>query len=253
MKRVLTALVACFPLWAAAADEIRISMEGKDPPFEEIDEKGQLKGFNVDIANALCAQMKAKCRFVVFPWDDQIPNLLAKKSDAILASMSITEERKKLVAFSDRYMRTPNFFVARRKTIPYVYITPKRLVGKKIGVQADTTQDAYLTAVYAGHSTIKRYTSNPDVYDALVKGEVDLGMFDAAAVHFAFLNTPRGKDFELVGSAMTDTKYLGEGAGIAFRKEDRELRERFNKALHEILENGVYQETQRKYFIFNVY
>lgn len=245
--------VFCLPA-VQAADEIRISMEGKFPPFEELDEKGNPKGFNVDIANALCAEMKAKCKIVLFPWDDQIPNLLAKKSDAILASMTISDERKQKVAFSHYYMRSPIFFVARKRTIPFVYITPKRLEGKRIGVLDDSVQANYLMGTYAATSTIKRYKSDPEVFAALKNGEIDLGLFDAASVYYAFLQRPEGKDFELVGSAVTDKKYMGDNtAGIALRKEDTALRARFDKALQTILDNGVYQEIQGKYFIFRIY
>lgn len=249
---LFAALVFCLPA-ARAADEIRISMEGKYPPFEELDDKGNPKGFNVDIANALCEEMKAKCKIVLFPWDDQIPNLLAKKSDAIIASMTINEERKQQVAFTQYYMRSPTFFVAKKHTVPFVYITPKRLVGKRIGVLDDSVQAKYLAATYAASASIVKFKSDPEVYAALQKGAIDLGLFDASAAYYAFLQKPEGKDFELVGSAITDKQFLGEGSGIALRKEDVGLRARFDKALKAILNNGVYQEIQGKYFIFRIY
>ncbi|WP_223879202.1 transporter substrate-binding domain-containing protein [Chitinimonas arctica] len=228
-------------------------MEGKFPPFEEMDANGNLKGFNVDIANALCAEMKAKCKLVRFEWDELIPALKAQKADAILASMAITPERQTQVDFTNKYSHTPAFFFARKRRVPYVYITPKRIAGMKIGAQNGTTNDKYVSAVYAATSPIVRYESTKEMYAALVKGEIDLVLDDSVAGYYGFLQTPQGQNFEMVGSSIVEQKYFGEGAGIAVRKGDKALRERLNKALAAVLDNGVYLEVQRKYFIFNVY
>ncbi|PHV11856.1 transporter substrate-binding domain-containing protein [Chitinimonas sp. BJB300] len=238
---------------ANATDEVRIAMEGKFPPFEELDAKGNLKGFNVDIAEALCTEMKAKCKLVRFEWDDLIPALNDKKADAIVASMSITDERAQQVDFTEKYAQTPAFFFAKSHRIPYVFVSPKRLAGMKIGVQVDTTYDRYVTAKYAATSPIVHFKSTDEMYSALVSGEVDLAMDDSVAGYYGFLETSRGKGYELVGSAVVDPKYFGEGQGIAVRKGDKDLRGRLDKALASILINGTYKEIQRKYFIFNVY
>ncbi|SFZ77863.1 transporter substrate-binding domain-containing protein [Chitinimonas taiwanensis] len=256
MKSLILALPLLLTLTlgqAHAADEIRIAMEGKFPPFEDMDANGNLRGFNVDIANALCAEMKLKCKLVRFEWDDLIPALNDKKTDAILASMSITQERLKLVDFTDKYAQTPAFFFAKSHRIPFVFINPKRLAGMKIGVQVDTTYDRYVSAKYAATSPITRFKSTEEMYNALADGQIDLVMDDAVAGYYGFLQTPRGKGFELVGSAVVDVKYFGEGQGIAVRKGDKELKAKFNKALATILVNGVYKDIQRKYFVFNVY
>jgi arginine/ornithine transport system substrate-binding protein len=212
-----------------------------------------LRGFNVDLANALCEEMKVKCKLVRFDWDDLIPALNAKKADAILASMSITEERKKIVDFTDRYAKTPAFMVAKSKHVPYVYVTPKKLAGMKIGVQKDTTYDRYVTDTYAKTSPVMRYEDGGKLYEALRKGEVDLVMDDAVVAYYGFLQTEQGKGFELVGSAVVADKYFGEGMGIALRKGDDALRKRFNAAIRTILDNGVHRDLQRKYFIFSIY
>lgn len=252
--KLLSILAVAFAINANVhAEDIRIAMEGKFPPFEEIDSKGNLKGFNVDIANALCAELKAKCKFVRFEWDDLIPALNDKKADAIVASMSITEDRVKLVDFTNRYTQTAAFFFAKSHRVPYTYITPKRLAGMKIGVQSETTYDRYVTAKYAATSPVVRFKSTDEMYKALAKGDVDLVMDDSVAGYYGFLQTPAGKGFEFVGSPVVDPKFFGEGQGIAVRKGDAALKDRLNKALAVILDNGKYQEIQHKYFIFNVY
>ncbi|QDQ29445.1 transporter substrate-binding domain-containing protein [Chitinimonas arctica] len=238
---------------AVRAETLRIAIEGKYPPFSEVDAKGNLKGFDIDISLALCKEMKVECKLVRTDWDDLIPALNEKKVDAIVAMMSITEERKKLVEFTDRYANTPAFFFSKAKRVPYVFISPKRIEGMKIGVQVDTTYDRYLTAKYAKTSAIERYKSADELYAALAKGDVDLAMDDVVAGYYGFLQTPSGKGFELVGSAVVDPKFFGEGQGIALRKGDKALKARFDKALATVLDNGIYQETQRKYFIFNIY
>lgn len=235
------------------AEELRVAMEGKFPPFEELDAKGNLKGFNVDIAKALCAEMKVKCTFVRFDWDDLIPALNAKKADAIVASMSITEDRLKQVDFTDKYTQTPAYLFAKEHKVPYVFITSKHLAGMKIGVQVDTTYDRYVTAKFTPGSTIVHFKSTDEMYNALVKGSVDLVMDDSVAGYYGFLQTPKGKGFEFVGSPILDPKFFGDGQGIAVRKGDKALKDRLNKALATLLDNGMYQEIQHKYFIFSVY
>ncbi|QNM94668.1 transporter substrate-binding domain-containing protein [Chitinimonas koreensis] len=255
--RLILPFALLLGLGAVQAEELHIAVEGKYPPFSEIDAKGNLKGFDIDIANALCKEMKVQCKLVQVDWDDIIPALDGKidgkKVDASIAMMSITEERKKLVDFTDRYANTPAFFFAKARRVPYVFITPRRVEKMKIGVQVETTYDRYVSAKYAATSPIVRYKGADEMYAALAKGEVDMVMDDVVAGYYGFLQTPSGKGFELVGSAVVDPKFFGEGQGIAIRKGNTGLRDRFNRALAVILDNGVYQEIQRKYFIFNIY
>ncbi|WP_394890498.1 transporter substrate-binding domain-containing protein [Mesorhizobium sp. AaZ16] len=124
----------------------KIAVEGVYPPFNYID-KGELTGFDVEIGKALCAQAKLECEFVTQDWDGMIPGLLASKYDAIISSMSITEERKKKVDFTAKYYNTPAHFMA-AKSAAIKDVSPKALAGKTIGVQGSTTQAAFLETNY---------------------------------------------------------------------------------------------------------
>ena len=239
---------------SAQAETLRIAMEGQFPPFEELDQNGRLKGFNVDIANALCAQMKRHCELQRFAWDDLIPALQEGRTDLILASMSITEERQQQVDFTRKYAQTPAFFFARAGAINEVIITPRRLRGKRVGVQRETTYDRFLTARYQEHVPILRYASAADTYQALQRGEVDLVLDDAVSGYFGFLQSERGQGFERVGNAVRAPKFFGKGQGIAVRKGDDALRSSLDQALVAILDNGIYRRIERRYFQrFSVY
>ncbi len=241
-----SAAVAQAPEWK----KIRIGVEGAFPPFSQLGTDGKLKGFDIDIANALCAEMKAECTLAQQDWDGMIPALNARKFDAIIASMSITDERKKQVAFSDKYYQTPARFVA--KTTVKLDATPLGLKGKKIGVQRTTTQDRYMTELFKD-SEIKRYAKQDEAFLDLVAGRVDALFVDSVAANDGFLKTPQGKAFSFFGPLFKDEKYFGLGAGVAMRKGDAVLRDKFNAAIKAIRANGEYTKLQSKYFDFDVY
>ena len=257
MKKLLASLIAVAIMSVAAgvrADEwkkIRIGVEGAYPPFSSITESGQLVGFDIDIALELCKTMGAECSLVPQDWDGIIPALLARKYDAIVASMSITEERQKKVAFTDKYYSTPAKFV--RKKGSGIEITKAGLAGKSVGVQRATTHDNFITGEFGESVTIKRYGTQDEAYLDAVAGRLDLLLADSVAMDDGFLSTEQGADFEFVGPGYTDPKYFGEGAAIAVRKKDTDLAEKFNAAIKTIRANGKYKAINDKYFDFDVY
>jgi arginine/ornithine transport system substrate-binding protein len=231
--------------------KVRIGVEGAYPPFSLVGPDGQLQGFDIDIAKALCEQMKVECTLVQQDWDGIIPALLARKYDAIIASMSITEERKQKVDFSDKYYDTPARFVARKGA--NIVISKEGLQGKKIGVQRATIHDKYVTDNFGDAVEVVRYGTADEVDLDLVAGRIDMRLDDAVVISEGFLKTEQGKDFEFVGPPMNDDRWFGEGVGIAMRKGDTELKEMFNKAIDEIRANGTYDKIAKKYFDFDVY
>ncbi len=241
-----TASLAQSPDWK----KIRIGVEGAYPPFSEVGTDGKLKGFDIDMAMAFCAEMKAECTLVSQEWDGMIPALQARKFDAIIASMAITEERKQVVNFTDKYYNTPARMVGRAGA--GADISPAALKGKKIGVQRTTIHDRYLTAFYKG-SEIVRYAKQDEVFLDLAAGRIDATLCDSVAADLGFLKKPAGKGFAFIGPVIDDTSFFGIGSGIAVRKADTALQQKFNAAIQATRANGVYKKIQDKYFDFDVY
>ncbi len=234
---------------------IRIGVEGAYPPFSYTTADGQLEGFDIDIARALGKAMGAEVKLVAQDWDGIIPALLARKYDAIVASMSITEERKKKVAFTNKYYQTPAKFVVKKGAMKEFTRDQVAEVtaGKKIGVQRATIHDNFITDQGAKDTQIKRYATQDEAYMDLAAGRVDMLLADSVAMSEGFLKKPEGKDYQFIGPDLTEVKYFGEGAGIACRKKDKDLVELFNKAIDQIRADGTYKAIQDKYFDFNVY
>lgn len=231
--------------------KVRIGVEGAYPPFSSVSPEGKLQGFDIDIAYALCEAMKVECTLVQQDWDGIIPALLARKYDAIIASMSITEERKKTVDFTNKYYNTPARFAARKGS--NFQITKDGLKGKKVGVQRATIHDRYITENFGSNVEVVRYGTADEANLDLVSGRIDLRLDDAVALSEGLLKTEKGADFEFVGPPLNDPKWFGEGSGIAIRKGDTDLKEMFNKAIDTIRANGTYEKIQKKYFDFDVY
>ena len=249
---LLLACAAASSTFAQAPDwkTIRIAVEGAYPPFSEIGPDGQIKGFDIDIANALCAKMNATCELVQQEFDGMIPALQARKFDAVIASMSITEERKRSVAFSDKYYSTPARLLAKKGAglVP----TVAGLKGKRIGVQRSTIHDRFATDTYKD-SEVVRYAGQDQVYLDLAAGRIDASLEDEVAAQVGFLKTPAGKDFAFFGPEYNDPKYFGVGAGVAMRKGDTDLLAKFNQAIKDIRADGTYQKIEKRYFDFDVY
>lgn len=245
------ALVVSAAAWAKDWTKVRIGTEGAYPPFNYMSPDGKIVGFDVDIAMALCEQMKVECTLVQQDWDGMIPALLAKKFDAIFASMSITDERKQKVEFSNKYYQTPARFVAKKGA--NLDISKEGLTGKKIGVQRATTHDSFLTDNFGDAVEVVRYASQDEANLDLVSGRIDLILADSVTLSESLLKTDQGKDFEFVGPSYSDPKWFGYGVGVALRKSDTDLRDKFNAAIEAIRADGTWDKIAAKYFDFDVY
>ena len=227
------------------AREITIAMDATYPPFEYTDGTGKMVGFEVDLANALCQEIKMKCKLVNVGWDALIPGLLSKKHDALMTSINITDDRKKVIDFSIPYYRMQNRFVAKKGA--NITISKEGLRGRVIAVQNATAQDHFVTEQYGDVAKIVRYAGANEPYLDLLNGRADL--------HFGFLDKDgNDKQFAFVGPTFTgqDNKLLGEGVAIGLRKNNDALRESFNTGLKALKAKGIFKQINDKYFPFDL-
>jgi arginine/ornithine transport system substrate-binding protein len=253
----IVALASCAtPQKQAQTDlkHLRIATEGAYAPFNYVASDGSLQGFEIDLAHALCAQMQADCTIVQQQWDGMIPNLVSGKYDAIIASMSITNERKRVIAFSEPYYNTPAVLAAKKGTRIVLGSdgnpTTGSFKGLAIGVQATTIHENYAARNFPGVRLV-RYATSDEADAALLAGEVD-ARFDDILALYANLLKNHGADYAVYGKGYYGDE-LGNGVGIGLRKEDAALRGAFNNALDAIYADGTYRKINAKYFAFDLY
>jgi arginine/ornithine transport system substrate-binding protein len=249
MKKLIVAAscalaVAAGTVHAKDWKEIRIAFDVPYEPFEYKNENGELTGFEVELADAMCKEIQAECEFVIQAWDGMIPGLVARKYDAIMSSMSITPERAERVLFSDPYYITPGGWFARNDFDTDV-TDMEAMKGKVVGVQRGTTMDTYVTENMAGIVTIKRYTTADDMVLDLEGRRLDVVFVDYPVGEQTILS----KDgFKEVGEPVK----LGEGVGVAMRQRDKDLAEQVNAALKKLKEDGTYDAIMKKYFSYDI-
>jgi polar amino acid transport system substrate-binding protein len=229
----------------AQAEPLKIATEGAFPPFNTIDTDGKPQGFDVDIANALCAEMKTECEIVVQDWDGIIPGLLAGKYDAISASMSITPERLEAVDFTDPYYSNKLQFVAQKGKD--FTVTAEGLKSKVVGVQRSTISASWMEE-HMPDVEVRLYGTQEEAFLDLESGRLDIVLNDAF-VTYDWLQSEAGKGFEFKGEPVYDDDKIG----IAIAKGNDTLREKMNKALAAIRANGTYEKINAKYFPFSIY
>lgn len=253
MKKLLTVLagsavaIAMSAQLAMADVKIGIAAEAY-PPFAEKAADGSWAGFEIDLIGAVCAAMNEECEIVPVAWDGIIPALLGKKMDVIMASMSITDERKKTIAFSDKYYNTPAVIVAAKTSD--ISGDSATVAGKAVGVQVSTTHANYVEK-HLGDASIKTYNTFDEHNQDLVAGRVDAVVGDSLAMQ-PFLSSDTGSGYEIKGE-LNDVAVFGPGIGGGMRKEDTELAAKFNAAIKKIREDGTYDAIAKKYFDFDIY
>lgn len=235
---------------AQAADKLRVGVEGAYPPFSWKETDGTLKGFDIDFANEVCKRLGKECELIEQEWDGMIPALLAKKFDTIIASMSITEERKKKVDFTVKYYNTPAMVVAKKDA--GFDRTAAGLKGKRVGVQRATTHQCSAEKMFPDAELVL-YATQEEVFQDLAAGRLDAQLSDSLQAQEGFLTQDAGKGFAFLGGAIDDVECQGEGAGFAVRKKDSELRDMLSKAIADIRADGTYKTLNDKYFEVDIY
>ncbi len=243
MKKLILSTCAIAIAGGAFADDLKICVEGAYPPFSETNESGDVVGFDIDIANALCGEMGNNCEMVKVDWDGIIPALTEQKCDAIVASMTITPERQEVVDFTAKYYTSPIKIVAKEGA------SMADLAGKKVGVQRGTVMQEYMEAEYPDIE-LGLYGTQDDAFLDLASGRVDAVAAEALQADIGFLKGDDGAGFAFVA----DQKEVpGDEIGIAVRKEENELRDGLSAAIQTIRDNGAYKEINDKYFGYDIY
>ncbi|KAF0569839.1 ABC transporter, substrate-binding protein (cluster 3, basic aa/glutamine/opines) [Psychrobacter nivimaris] len=217
---------------------IKIATESSYKPFSYTDADGKLIGYEIELVDALCAQMKAECEVISQDWDGLIPGLNAQKFDAAIAGMSITPERKEVVDFSDPYFHSGIILIGKKGDD----LSVESLTGLPIASQRSTVASQYLQDEHAD-ADIKLYDTQDNAYLDLTSGRVR-GMMSDKVTGIDWLKTDAGKGYEVKGEEISTND---DAMGIAFRKGDP-LIAKFNAALAELKDNGTYDQITGSYF-----
>lgn len=236
---------------ASVAKEVKVGIAAEPyPPFASLDASGTWVGWEVDVIGAVCAAAKLDCVITPVAWDGIIPSLTGGKIDAIMASMSITEERLQTIDFSNPYYNTPAVIVADKAMD--IAPTPESLAGKIIGVQASTIHEAYANAHFPDAAEIRVYQTQDEANQDLYAGRIDAILADSIAMA-DYVATDAGSCCELKGAVANDEAILGRGIGAGIRKGEDDLREALNAGIAAILADGTHAEITSHYFTTSIY
>lgn len=253
MKKIALTIAASLAFAGTAfAEPINVGIAAEPyPPFASPDAAGNWVGWEVDFINAVCKAAELECVITPVAWEGIIPSLTGGQIDAIMASMSITEERAQTIDFSDKYYNTPTVIVTAKGS----GLTPDAagMAGKIIGVQVSTIHEAYAQAHFPDAAEIKTYATTDEGFQDLAAGRIDASQADSIAID-AFLASDAGKACcEAIGAVADDPAILGAGVGIGLRKGEDELKAKFNAAIAKILEDGTYDAFTKNYFASSIY
>lgn len=240
---------------SASAEQrrVRIATEGAYPPFNFVASDGSLQGFEIDLAKAVCARENLDCSFVAQDWEGLIPGLLASKYDAVFASMSITEERRRVVDFTEKYYSSPAMFAVDSLNVG-MDLSPKAMSGKVVGAQAATVSARYLEAIYGpAGAEIKLYSAQDEANLDLVSGRLDAMLCDKLVLLPWLDGTDEGKCCRAAGPEISDPAFFGDGVGAALRKGDVELKKLIDDGVAKLRADGEYARINARYFPFSVF
>ena len=234
----------------AQADQVKIGIAAEPyPPFASLDSSGTWVGWEIEVIDAVCAAAELDCVLTPVAWDGIIPSLTGQQIDAIMASMSITEERLKTIDFSDAYYNTPAVIVADKSLD--IAPTPESLDGKILGIQASTIHQAYAQEYFKG-AEIRVYQTQDEANQDLFAGRIDATQADSIAMA-DFVASEAGTCCEIKGAVADDPAILGRGAGAGIRKGDDALREAINAGIAKILADGTHAKITARYFSASIY
>jgi polar amino acid transport system substrate-binding protein len=230
---------------------IRFLTSDDYPPLDFALKDGSLTGFNVEIARAVCEQLKIACTIQARRFDTLIDALVAGKGDAVVASVAATDQTRARIDFSEPYYQTPARFVVRKGAAPFA-MTASGLKGRTVGVVGKSAHEAYLRDFFPGAKP-KAYPDVPALETALRMGEIDVAFADGLTLAVWLSSDPSADCCRFVGGPYCESRYFGEGVGIAVRTDDVVLRKALNWALARLFSKGIYTELYLKYFPIGFY
>jgi polar amino acid transport system substrate-binding protein len=225
---------------------IRFLTEFDYPPFNYAGTDGQLAGFNIDLARMICEEIKTTCTVQARRFDTLVEALTTNNGDAVIASLAATPDLRRRLDFSDPYYRTPARFVS-RKDVEIEGVRPADLEGKRIGVITGTAHEAYLRTLFT-EVELHSYANSDELRAALRRGEIDLLFGDGIALSFWLNGTDSAGCCVFRGGPFTESRFFGEGVGIAVRRGNDLLRQAINWALFRLWESGKYTDLWLRYF-----
>lgn len=231
--------------------KIRFITDSDYPPFHYYDEVGELTGFNIDLAQAICEVLGVECQIVATNWSSLIPAIETGEADAAIASIRITAEALKSADFTLRYYATPARFAARKES-EITDIRPETIKGLKIGVAKESGHEAYLKTFFPG-APIAAFDTSEAAQRALKEGAIDLVFADGVSLAFWFNGVESERCCEFRGGPFLDSRFFGEGVGIAVKKGNRNLVQALNYALEQVHARGTYEELFLRYFPMNFF
>ncbi|MEH6442780.1 MAG: transporter substrate-binding domain-containing protein [Oceanospirillaceae bacterium] len=250
---IVGALMAMVVAPSAFADVVKVGIAAEPyPPFASTDVSGKWQGWEIDMMGAICATAKLDCKITPIAWDGIIPALNSKKIDMVMASLSITPDRLKVIDFSDKYYNTPAVIIGDKNV--EIGATAQSMKGKIIGVQSGTIHRKYVLKHFADAvDSIKEYQTQDEANQDLAAGRIDALQADSLAMA-EFVNSDQGKMCcEVKGEVAADLDILGPGVGAGIRKGDDALRTAVNAAIQTLRDNGEYMKISKKYFSFDPY
>lgn len=248
----LQMLILCGWLSTANATErLRLATEGAYPPFSFINSQGQLAGFDVDIAHALCRVLEIECEIIVVPWKKLLPGLVAGRYEVIVAGMAKTPERERQAEFTNSYYRSRHVFIGHRNKQHMIKVVPETARDKVLATQDGTTYANYLRTHFQATATLKFTATLTEAFTLLAHGEVDLVMTNNLSA-FDFLRSSAGQELDIIGPPLPANE-ISESAYLQVRKGNTQLRDKLNAALHTLWLDGTYQRVNARYFPFSIY
>ncbi|MGB9098339.1 transporter substrate-binding domain-containing protein [Erwinia sp.] len=240
LKFVFALLLSSICACTQAADPLRFASTANNPPFEFLNAENQLVGFDIDLAKALCDRMQKQCIFTNNIFERLLPSLKFRRYDAIISGLDITDERKKTVEFTQAYFKNSGTLITGKG----LYSNIEQLKGKRIGIGAETTQQAYLTTAWPEIIGVT-YDNYQNALLDIRNGRLD-GIFgDTLAIQELLKTNPQ---LVKVGEAITDSRFFGSGLGIAVRKGNTELRDNLNAALQSLKDDGTLEKLRYRWF-----